>query len=442
MTVTRPVEAEERTQQRGVRLDGVTVFSVYVFVLLLIPSNLTISALGSLGVPGMLIGILAFAWWAWEQTNRLQPLPGGSTAVRKAALIFLVVLLMVYAHSALLPLPEDERSVADSGMLRILGMCGVILALNDGIDSRERLRVLLRRLGIAGAVMAVLAIVQVVSGSLIVDSITIPGLAPHDTATADVTLREGRVRPTGTSTNAIEFGAILAMFLPIAITSARAARSRARAIWGWLAVGLISLAALLAMSRTALICAAVAVLVMLPVWPSRSRLLIMVTGVVGLLGASLVFPGLGGTLRGLFLGAAGDPSVQSRTSGYGIATEFILQNPILGRGFATFLPKYWILDNLYLQYTVDTGLLGLAALVGILVSAMVCAYKATKRLSATVDREYSAALLAAAAAGSVSLLFFDAFAFPQSAGIVCLVVGLCGATWRLTRAQTDLDALP
>ena len=36
-------------------LDGTTVFTVYLFALLLIPSNQTITVMGSLGVPGMLI---------------------------------------------------------------------------------------------------------------------------------------------------------------------------------------------------------------------------------------------------------------------------------------------------------------------------------------------------------------------------------------------------
>ncbi len=422
-------------------LDGTTVFTVYLFALLLIPSNQTITVMGSLGVPGMLIGIAAFAWWAWEQVNRWEAMPGGVSPVRRAAIVFLVVLLIVYAHSALLPLPDDERSVADSGLLRAIGMCGVILALNDGLTSTERWRVLLRRLTIAGALIGVLAIAQALSRQLIVDAFSLPGLAPNETSPVDFQVRSGRVRPVATATNPIELGSVLAMLLPLTVTLAFRAERTSTRVWSWIGVGLMGLASLLSISRTALICAAVGMIPLLFNFPARLRRLLIAVGVVGLLAVSFAMPGLAGTLRGMFTGAADDPSVASRVNSYAIASAFFSENPILGRGFGTFLPKYWILDNLYLQFTLETGLLGLAALLLLIGAALLCAWKARRLFVRSVDRDCAAALLGGAAAGAVSLLFFDAFSFPQSAGIFCVMVGLCGAACRLARADVAHDAM-
>ena len=70
-------------------------------------------------------------------------------------------------------------------------------------------------------------------------------------------------------------------------------------------------------------------------------------------------PGLLGAITGLFSNAGQDPSISSRTGSYDIAGAFISESPLVGKGFGTFLPKYWILDNAYLGMTIEAGLLGL-----------------------------------------------------------------------------------
>ena len=127
-----------------------------------------------------------------------------------------------------------------------------------------------------------------------------------------------------------------------------------------------------------------------------------------------------------------------------IAGEFISGSPVVGKGFGTFLPKYWILDNAYLGMTIEAGFLGLLALLTLIVSGLVSARSARRALQAERDAgpvdaadahhvQFAQALLASVAAGAGGLAFFDAFAFPQTAGCFFLLIGLAGAMRRLTQ---------
>ena len=50
--------------------------------------------------------------------------------------------------------------------------------------------------------------------------------------------------------------------------------------------------------------------------------------------------------------------------------------------------------------------------------------------------QYAQAVLASVAAGACGLAFFDAFAFPQTAGCLFLFIGLAGALLRITRESS------
>ena len=113
----------------------------------------------------------------------------------------------------------------------------------------------------------------------------------------------------------------------------------------------------------------------------------------------LSVPGVLGTITSLFTGASEDPSIASRTGSYDIAYSFFLNNPILGRGFGTFLPKYWILDNGYLGLLIEGGIAGLLGLLVLIASAAYSARKARRLSVDEFDRELAQAVLASVCAG-------------------------------------------
>jgi O-antigen ligase len=396
---------------------------------------MVVPALGSAGSPSNLLGIATFFWWIWFQISRTAPTGAGRQPVRLAMLGWLLIMFAVYAHAMGGPIPGDEISVADSGMLRLLGIAGVLLLANDGIADLPRLRILLRRLCLAAGIVALLGLLQYVTGTLWIDRIRLPGLTA---GTADWSLgdRAGFVRPSGTSTSPIEYGVVLGMALPLLIAFS-SGHGRARWLYRVLLVATV-VAIFLSVSRSAYLCAGIGVAVMALVWTNRQRLVAL-----GFLAAVTVVmyvsvPRLLGSIQGLFSNAADDPSVASRTGSYEIAWDFFTDSPVIGRGFGTFLPKYWVLDNGYLGLLIEGGVLGLAGLLAVIVTGCVAAHTARRTSSDDHDRTVAQSLLAAIVAGAFGLAFFDTFAFPQTAGCFFLLIGLAGAMRRLVRVQAGL----
>jgi O-antigen ligase len=343
-------------------------------------------------------------------------------------------MVVVYAHAMNQPIPADEISPADSGALRLLGIAGLILITNDGMRNSGRIRTLASRLVLGVGVVAVLGIVQTLTSRLWVDQIRIPGLSP---GTADWTLaaRSGLARPSGTSTHPIEYGMILTTTLPLAIVFARSA-PRHRLVYR---VALVSIAVstLLSISRSAIICAVVAILLTIASWPLMAKLRALAFSACIAAAVFLIAPGVLGTIANLFTGINNDASVQSRTGSYDVAAMLIGRNPLLGRGFGTFLPRYWILDNGYLGLLIEGGVLGILGLLALLLAGVVSARRAARLITDPFHRQLALALGAAICAGAAGLAFFDTFAFPQSAGVFFLLIGMAGAAWRLARRDAE-----
>lgn len=418
---------------RGPRMDAVTALAGFIVLLFAIPSSLGIGPLGSAGAPATVIGIIGFLWWSWYHVQRAEFRRGGVQPVRWAIAAFLLSVAISYVWAMARPLPADEVSPADSGLLRVVSLCGIALVANDGIRSLERMRQLVRFVVAAAAAVSALSILQVATGRLWVDRIAVPGLV--HTAVMDLGDRAGLIRPSGTASHPLEFASVLAMTFPLAIMYVKG-KGRLRPLYAVL-LSCLFLGVLLSLSRTAILCLAIGLVFILPTLP-RSWRIAGGIGAVALTGVLYVtVPGIVGTLRGMFLGISGDPSVQSRTDSYALVAEFIGRSPIVGRGLGTFLPKYWILDNMYLQILIELGMVGLLALLAVFVSAIVCALSARRSTWASADKDLATGVAAGVSAGAVSLAFFDTFAFPQSAFVLFLLVGMAGAYRRLATVALD-----
>jgi O-antigen ligase len=106
-------------------------------------------------------------------------------------------------------------------------------------------------------------------------------------------------------------------------------------------------------------------------------------------------------------------------------------NPMLGRGFGTFLPEYRILDNQYLVTLIDMGILGLVTLCAVSAVGFIAVLAARRHYEEPILNKLGPALAASLAAGAVLTGFFDALSFPQAAGMLFLVAGFSGAYWRM-----------
>ncbi len=410
------------------RADAATWVLVYVVVLYAIPSRLVIPALGSAGAPSLAIGLVSFLAWALYQIGKprsdaelFQPRP-----VRRALVVFLLCVCLSYAVGMARPIDGDEVSPADVALLAVLSWSGTLLIANDGIPSLPRLHTLAHRLAWAGGLMGLLGIAQFLTGDILINRISIPGLRA---AQFEVFTRSGFIRPSGTATHPIEFGIILAMMMPFALHSAYLEGNRR--ITRWLPSLLLGVSIALTFSRSAYISTVVALLILVIGWPWKRRF--WFAG--GLLALCVVLfaavPRLFGTIGSLFRNVDTDPSISSRTESYDLAFKFFFQSPFFGRGLGTFLPKYRIFDNQYLLLLVSIGAVGALAMILLFASGLRSAFAVTRSAHEPDARDLALSVGASVAAGVVSLATFDAFAFPMTMGTLFLVLGIAGALYRL-----------
>lgn len=416
--------------------DAATVLTIYVLCLLVIPSPMTFKAMGQIGGPATLMALACFVWWAWDRVHRADDLPRHEPRrwVRTTALLYLVVVILAYTHSAGLSIPAVERSSADAGLIRTFGWVGLICVAVDGLLTRERLWSVVRGLAWVMGAICLLTVVQILTGQIWVDRLSIPGLSSPEGL--EMMQRGSVLRPSGTSTHPIELSAVLAMSMPVVI--AVAAREKRHP---WLMRGislLLPVVLLLSGSRTAMVCGAVAFMILMAAFSPQARLLAGGVLAMVLVAVYLTMPGFIGSLTSLFAGAGNDPSVASRTDSYAMVLEFWSHHVWLGRGVGTFLPGYWILDNQYLTLLLGGGVLALLAQLMVFLSAIGSGIVAARLATDHHDRMLAVALVAGVSAGAVSWALFDAAAFAQAAGIMFVLAGLCGAVLRVAQAQRDL----
>jgi len=420
---------------------GSIVLTVFVVLLLCLPSRYVFAPLGAAGTPAQMFGLAAALWWSAHWLARHRPETSLRQPVRRAALVFLAAIMASYAAAALRPISASEISAADRGLLSALSWGAVLLVALDGIPDRPRLDTLMRRLTMLGGAVAALGIVQYLTGQAFTEYLRLPGLAVNGDLTS-VGSRQGFFRPAGTALSPIEFGVVLTMILPIALHYAvtdrhRAVRSR------WFPVLAIGVALPFAISRSAIVGAVAGLAILLPTWPRAVRRRTY-AGVVALVGAMFVLrPGMLGSLAGLFTGISNDASAQSRSNSYAIAWSFILDRPVFGRGFGTFMPQYRILDNEYLLLLIETGVVGCGALLVLFWVAIRTAWRhrfgAAGRIVGGAPT-LGAALAASIAAGVLGFALFDALSFPMVPGLMFLLLGTSGAMRRL--ALESADPLP
>lgn len=432
MSIINRVRASRRQE-----FDAVSYLSWYLVPLFAIESRYVVGPLGGAGTPAQVIAVAGLGWWLYFHTARPNPLGWPVQPVRIALLVFFLSYTASFVVAMSRPITAVEASGATLGMVGLAGWLGIALLANDGIPDYERFETLLRRLVLAAALLAALGLAQFVFHTTLIRWFTIPGLRTN-VPLGDLLSRSGFTRPSGTALHPIEFGAVLTTILPLAVARARASVAGQR-LWPRVAVFLILIGIVVSGSRSAVLSTIVAVIVMAAVWSPATRLRAALVG-VGMIGfVAVAFPGMSGNMLKLFVGFGDDGSIESRTGSYAIVGQFVERSPWLGRGGSTFLPSYRILDNQYLLTLIELGLVGLLVLVGLFATAFLCARAARIAADTPARAEISQAIAAGVAAAAVGFATYDGMSFPLGTGVLFLMLGLAGASWRLARrSQSSL----
>ena len=433
---TTDVRVTAQSTKGVLRTDAVTLLTFYVFLLIAIPSRLVFAPLGGGGTPANLVGIAFLGWYLLQWLNPKSGLDKARQPMRLAAVIFFAAILAAYVSANRHTMPTLELNGADRTLVVAAGWLGVLLLTADGVESTDRLRTLLRRLVFGASVMAVLGIIQFFAGLDISKYIAVPGLSTI-TLYSGTQIFHGFPRPTATAIQPLEFAAVLAIILPLAIHQARYAPPNRRVL-RWLQVALISVALPMTISRTAIVGIIVALIVLIPSWPRRDRVMTYAVLIVSAVVLRAIIPGLLGTLRNLFFVIGSDADTRSRTSAISASASFIAQHPWFGRGFGTYLPQiYRFLDNQWLGSLIESGVVGTLALLGLFATGWSLARRSRRANTDGEIRDLAQSLAAAVAVSAVLFGTFDALGFPMATGIVFLILGCTGALWRLTRTNED-----
>ncbi|WP_367129886.1 O-antigen ligase family protein [Saccharothrix sp. HUAS TT1] len=438
------VEQPVRDRPVRRRADGATLVRFFLLALLIIPARLVLSFVPMTLPPALLVALLLGVLWVSGQMVDNVGMGKGRNVVRTAVALYLASQLATYGVATRRWLPTDELTVADSSIIRITSVIAVAVFVCDAVRTKERLDGVLRLLLGCAAVVAFVGLVQFGLGVDLASYVSLPGLRVQDNGYSAMEARSIFRRPTGTTNHPIEFGLVCAMAVPLGVHYVFKAMDDGTPHVRWLAcLALVALGALTSLSRTAIIGMAVGAVIMVVTLPRQRRITALVVGGGFFLGASLVVPGLFGTLRGMFANIEDDPSVKARTADYEAAAEQIDLNPLLGRGFGTYLPtKYTILDNQYLLTLIENGYLGLFALIGMFLAAAFAAIRVRVISRDEQVRSLASALLAGVLASGIGSATFDLLGFGVATGLVFIMIGVTGALLRIAHDERRKAAQP
>lgn len=416
------------------QIDAAGWLTLYIVVLLFVPSRLVFGPLGSAGAPSMLMGLGSFLLWFLLRLGATKGPPVGSQPIRIALGVFFLSVSVTYVLAMSGPMSPDEISPGDVALLALASWGGTLLIAHDEISSRANLDQLIWRLCVCGALIAMMGLFQFATRRVWVDELSIPGLT--GTQGYGLSSRGGFPRPPGFATHPIEFGTLITMLFPI--TMYAGFNFSSKSFWiRWFPAAMVIALIPLTSSRSAYLGAFVGIAICMFGWTRARRLKIFALAASGLVAMSIVVPNLFNSIVGLFSGAGDDPSVTSRTDSFAVAFEFIARDPWFGRGLGTFLPKYRIFDNQYLLLLVTAGVVGTLTFLALGITAFTAMTRLRRRIKNERDRDLALALAAAVATGFTCLFMFDAFAFPMTMGLLFLILGLAGAHRRLARNPSN-----
>jgi O-antigen ligase len=424
--------------------NAVTVLTGYVMLLMLVPATQTISALGALGTPAIIYAGAALMWLIAGRLMGWLTLSPESSAPRKAMCGFGAAILLSYLAAASRGSSALEIQSADRDVILVATWAGLVIIASAVIRDSASLDRLLRRIVIAGTIVAGMGILEF-SGINVVHYIVFPGLQSN-IQLASTSVRSNFIRPMATTSQPLEYGGVLAMILPFALQQAfdPARQGPHTRLRRWLPVGLIGFTLPLTVSRTAIIGVVVVLLVLVPTWKRQRRRPAYAIIAVGAVAVKALVPGLLSTIVGLFSTSFSnsDSSTQARAHDYAGVAPYIAERPWFGRGFGTFIPAlYRFTDNFYLLAMVEIGVVGVVAVLGLYFTGIHCG-RAGRRLHVeATQRELGQSFAAAFAVALVTSATFDTLTFPMFSGLLFLLLGLAGAYLGIARRR-EAEAQP
>ncbi len=396
----------------------------------------------SLGLtPSVLIGYvcvvaLALCWLLRQQI----PAPHRATV-----LLVMVATAATMLSAADLMLRGPEEDAATSALLALVReswLLGLVLFVLVVVRTRASMETLVRGIVIGATLSGVVGLLAVYGGTDLSSLIALPGLTDQGSLLTGDLQRAGAVRPQGMAGHPLELSAVLTVAFPLAVGLVAAERRRGHSgvLWA-VASAVLLVAALSTISRSAVVAAVVALVVMAWSWPVRR--------VAAFLGAGLVAVGVAiamglsvvTRIAGVLTGGSQDASLASRGNGLDYALEVLPDHLWFGQGVGTYdVQTQPVLDNYYLGRAVEGGLVGLLVVVLMLLGALAIAAAARRRFADSGDHgssELVNGLVGSITALVVIGLILDVPAFQQISTLQYLLIALAGVAATVSREGVE-----
>ena len=432
-SVLRP--ARESTGQRTAGVGAGVVVVVAVLVLGTRQSQVVPFSLGL--TPGVVIvyGCLLALLLCWLVR---QPIP---VPHRATMLLVMVTMASTVVSSAALMLsgpPEPASTNSLLALVRESWLLGLVLFVLVVVRSRAGLENLMGGIVIGATLSGVVGLLAVYLNLDLSTIISLPGLSDQGSLLTGDLQRAGGVRPQGMAGHPLELSAVLTVAFPLAVGLLAAERRRGHsgALWAVASV-LLLVAALSTISRSAVIAAVVALVVMAWAWPVRRVAALVAAACVAVFVALALGLPVVTRIAGVLTGGSQDASLDSRGTGLDYALGVLPDHPWFGQGIGTYdVQTQPVLDNYYLGRAVEGGLVGLLAVVAMLVGAVCVAVAARRRFIALGDvgsGELVNGVVGSLTALVVIGLILDVPAFPQISTLQYLLIALAGVAATASR---------
>jgi O-Antigen ligase len=411
---------------------AVLMLQLFALTVMVLPSDAVIEAIGATGYLAALIGMFMFAVYLAASLFGLHNPLRHRHPIRSLLCLLWLAALASYVLMDRTALDVTAVAGADRMLMQLAVVTGVALIAAECLRSLHDVRRVLRTLCWGGAFCGVVAALQYWTSLDIAPYLReLPGFSLNFDNPGIID-RAALNRVSGTAIHPIELGVVAGMLLPLSIYLAicdtdRGARSR------WAPVALIAIGISTSVSRSAILAAGVALLVLVALMPNPQRLVALAAVPFAVVVAFMSAPGLISTLGSFFGAGTSDLSVATRVSDYPLVERLVHEAPWFGQGGGTYIPDnvFDILDNQYLKTAIELGLVGVVALAAFFLVPVVVALVARRRSGDPELCLLCAALSGAALAAAVCSFTFDSLSFPMFANVHALVIGLIGAGWRL-----------
>ena len=413
------------------------VFVVFAGLLFLVPDRYTVPLGAGVGLRPYQILIVIVGVTLIRSFLRGARLTIG----RPAWIAGLLVLTAVFSMVANQDL--DDETFLGSVRLTLTTILHVLVALSVGLlaSTPRRRRFVVGVIVSMISLASIFAIVEAQTAEPIRLDPTPPGLveektqADQDYDGAPTIVRNGVPRPAGLSAHPLELAAVMALAVPFAAYLFFVARSWIARLWFLACTVLIAVSLVLSISRTGFLALAAILLVAFVSNLNRPRRMMIGLAALIALGATvaIVAPAsVDATIRQFEKDPNEDPSLATRLQDYEELDNLLGPSPWFGRGpgaLGTYVARDGgglILDNQYLLLIAETGVIGLA---GLLVLLMSTGATAARRIRGpTTERGLWVASAGAVLAFAVMCETFDVLRFAQATSLFMLIVGLVSAT--------------